>query len=323
MIYNIPKDTQLREIMARVKGGAVVSAGMLGGHAYVWFFWWRYAREFVEFVKNQGITGLHGPNSKVALIDSPSYPVPKYLTSDVMRGFTRCLVFHNCEANKAYSVLDTVQRVYKGVPDLFEDAWLSKTNSRLFILFRKLDYASRIFKWFKAAKIGMPATIRGQVQFAQDPCAGPLQQLRGPFRLARGEQPSIIDQWKRMREARDTPPKQTLCTSLDGAQWDKVMSCTPNNQPQTLPSSENIETVGTMTEAARLILPGHTSDAVTHDPSEGLQDDLVDKGPNPDGKTLVDCPLCHVKGDCKHGRVLAHDEFWADYDYEGYRRDPV
>ncbi|KAI0854150.1 hypothetical protein F5Y00DRAFT_256648 [Daldinia vernicosa] len=200
MITGFPPATPLSDIMARIRGGQVLSvtAAMspdpVGPTVIVEFKETFAAWAYVHYVEREMPFAFSG-GFKVTLVSSHSYPKKPELQRDLSNGFTRLVVFLNFAVDRSFEFLDDLEDMLGNPEDILEDSWIQK--GALFILFKSVATASKYYKTVVCNQETLePGSFDSDLhRFAPDPCNRPLCDLRRPFRPARYPYESLLDQW--------------------------------------------------------------------------------------------------------------------------------
>ncbi|KAI1502351.1 hypothetical protein F5X99DRAFT_408081 [Biscogniauxia marginata] len=194
VIYNIRKGTHIRDVLSRVRGGQVVRAIVSDSMACVWFVHYRDAHAYVKYVNRHNI---FGPHIRVALADSPSYPIPPQVSWDIGRNFTRCIAITDFKPSGVSKVLEAMRLWFRDPLELLEEAWLGWLGSTLYLSFRDVAYAAQAYHRLVTAATQANPLIEGNPRFAEDVCTRPLDELQAPACLPRGDYPSLLDSWRK------------------------------------------------------------------------------------------------------------------------------
>ncbi|RYP80764.1 hypothetical protein DL769_002311 [Monosporascus sp. CRB-8-3] len=192
--FHLPRDDcPLRVVLSAVRGGLIVTATKAGNMARVEFLMADQAHKYYDFAENN-IKTLLGAQVEVRLEATPTYPTDEDVLQDVERGFTRCILIKNFPPEAVTDVFNVnLKSLYWRPQDFLEDVWMEEDRT-LFLLFRSIDDACRVFKAF----IARPPTgaTAADIFIGADPCAGSIEPLgfKGAI-LARGPYKSILDQW--------------------------------------------------------------------------------------------------------------------------------
>lgn len=184
-IGNLPSETELRDVLSRVRGGQVLKAILLntmkltgGMSAMITFVKEGEADEFVEY------TGIHPltfgdddekTTAEVALIATPTYPMSAALVNKLNHhGSTRCLLLPDFPHDFSPTRLErNISGGNKFRAESLVEMYFTPDKS-LHLEFSSIDAAGSAFailtKW---------QTYHGlRVIYAPDTCAGPVEQLQ-------------------------------------------------------------------------------------------------------------------------------------------------
>ncbi|KAI0135041.1 hypothetical protein F4814DRAFT_7243 [Daldinia grandis] len=200
MITGFPKPIPLGEIMARVRGGQILSITVamspdpVGPTVIVEFKEGMAAWAYVSYVEREKPFKFSG-GFKVALVNSHTYPTKPELQRDLSNGFTRLVVFLDFENGSSFEFFDDLESMLGNPEDILEDLWTEK--GALFILFKSVTTASKYYKAVvcNQERLGPGSFHSNSYRFAPDPCHKPLSDLKQPFRLASYPHESLLDQW--------------------------------------------------------------------------------------------------------------------------------
>ncbi|KAI1806677.1 hypothetical protein F4811DRAFT_560312 [Daldinia bambusicola] len=193
-------DIPISDIMARVRGGQVISVTEawspepVGRTVLVRFRDSTAASEYVNYVR-RNTASIFDDDIRVSLVKANTYPAEPELLRDISNGFTRQVVFLDFAEHCPLSFLDDLDSMYADPEDVLEDLWVQK--GVLYLLFKSTAFASKFYKDFiwerEHAKSG--SYDNGSYRFAQDPCSKPLHDLQKPFRPARYPNKSSLQEW--------------------------------------------------------------------------------------------------------------------------------
>ncbi|RYP24046.1 hypothetical protein DL765_000774 [Monosporascus sp. GIB2] len=237
--FHLPRDDcPLRVVLSAVRGGLIVTATKARNMVRVEFLMADQARKYYDFAE-KNIKPLLGAQVEVRLEATPTYPTGQDVLQDVVRGFTRCILIKNFPPQAIMDVFEVnLKSMYRRPQDSLEDVWMEEDRT-LFLLFRSIDHARRVFKAF-IAKPPTGATA-ANIFIGADPCAGSIEPLgsKGAI-LARGPYRSILDQWAQgpstenigsVKKAADGTPKTSAKLTLQGQRGGSANL--PNNNPDT------------------------------------------------------------------------------------------
>ncbi|KAI2776773.1 hypothetical protein F4815DRAFT_503007 [Daldinia loculata] len=200
MITGFPKSTTLSDVMARIRGGQILSIteatspDPVGPTVIVEFKENIAAWAYVHYVERE-MPFVFSGGFKVTLVSSHSYPTKPELQRDLSNGFTRLVVFLNFAENRSFEFFDDLESILGNPEDILEDSWIEK--GALFILFKSVAAASKYYKTVVWDQERLePGSFDSNLhRFAPDPCNKPLCDLQQPFRPARYPHESLLDQW--------------------------------------------------------------------------------------------------------------------------------
>jgi hypothetical protein len=180
-ISNLPHDTELREVLDRVRGGEIVSGilldtkKLLGGiSARIEFLNEGAAEEYVLYAEMYPISFGDPPQrATVTLVPTPTWPVRLPTRSKVNLGQTRCLRIPNFPTH--FSLEGLERELTKGnghraaaLVEIYLDEMMT-----LHLEFSNIDAAGSAFGILTSFR-----EFRGlEVGWEKDPCAGPLEEL--------------------------------------------------------------------------------------------------------------------------------------------------
>ncbi|OTB14192.1 hypothetical protein K445DRAFT_13202 [Daldinia sp. EC12] len=227
IITGFANDVPISDIMARVRGGQVISVTEawspepVGRTVVVKFREGTAALRYVKHVRKNA-TSIFDDGIRVSLINAHTYPANPELLRDVSNGFTRLVVFLDFGDCCPFNFLDDLQSMYTDPEDLLEDLWVQK--GALYVLFRSISRASKFYRDFvweqEQAKRG--SYDNESHRFAPDPCSKPLRDLQRPFRPARYPHQSLLQQWIEEKYQSTTP-------SVHSDSADDVQATTPTD----------------------------------------------------------------------------------------------
>jgi hypothetical protein len=182
-ISNLPHDTELREVLARVRGGEIVSAilldtkKLLGGmSARIEFLNEGAAEEeYVLYAEMYPISFGDPPQrATITLVPTPTWPVRLPTRNKVNLGQTRCLRIPNFPTH--FSLKGLERELTRGNGHraaALVEIYLDETMT-LHLEFSNVDAAGSAFGILTSFR-----EFRGlEVGWEKDPCAGPLEELR-------------------------------------------------------------------------------------------------------------------------------------------------
>ncbi|KAF3066604.1 hypothetical protein GL218_09062 [Daldinia childiae] len=149
MITGFPKSTPLSDIMARIRGGQVISITTatspdpVGRTIIIEFKDSVAAWKYVHYVERE-MPFIFSASSKVTLLRSHSYPMRLDIQRDVSSGITRLAVFLNFAESRSFEFLDDLKSMLGSPEDILEDSWIEK--GALFILFKSVATAKSVYQ---------------------------------------------------------------------------------------------------------------------------------------------------------------------------------
>ncbi|KAE8448368.1 hypothetical protein EG329_009612 [Mollisiaceae sp. DMI_Dod_QoI] len=181
-INNLPENTELREVIARVRGGEILGATLLntvkltgGMTARVVFKLEGAAEDYALYAAEHPIT--FGENKRVAqviLIDTPTYPLNAGQHARVRAGEqTRCLAIPDFPRTVSIRGLERTLACGNGyraesLVELFQDEF-----ETLHLEFSSVDIAGSAYGILTSRRLHGSSPPR----FEPDPCAGPVEEL--------------------------------------------------------------------------------------------------------------------------------------------------
>lgn len=188
-IENLPKDVELREVLARVRGGDVLSAVLLDTKklmgamsARIVFKSEGSAEDFLSWTKNHALN--FGENedtveAKVTLIETPTFP-PCPRIKQKLGVSSRCICIPNFPPKFPIRSLEADIACHSQMrKEALLEIWLDEDNT-LHLEFASLDMAGSAtailssFRYYR--ELGLD--IKSEV----DPCSGPVEQLLDPIK---------------------------------------------------------------------------------------------------------------------------------------------
>jgi hypothetical protein len=194
MLTNLPVDTELRDVLARVRGGEVVSASLLDTRsitsslsARIVFRHEAAAEEYALYCGQHPLAFPSASTSEsdsstsspatVTLLSTPTYPLnPRTLGRLISHAQTRCLSLPSFPPSSSLNGLERQLSAGNGRrADMLVEMWIDEDGTlRLhFSDVLSADAAYRILTHF-------PAYRCLHVLFSDDPCAGPVEELSLP-----------------------------------------------------------------------------------------------------------------------------------------------
>ncbi|KAI1640127.1 hypothetical protein F4809DRAFT_638048 [Biscogniauxia mediterranea] len=309
IVYNIRLHTSIRDVLSRVRGGQIVHATMDSTMAVIFFANWREAHAYVKYANDHSV---FGQDTRVALANTPSFPVHPQVAWDMSRNFTRCLAITDFDPTNSSKVLASMQSWSRDPLDLLEEVWLGWCGRTLFLCFRGVAYATRAYHAFLSAGTQIHEAIKDNLHFAEDTCSRPLEELQKPAYLARGSYPSLLDSWRQEQEQERRQQEQLLAASEQSI-------ARTNAEEDGGGDQIGISNHNTFPRAAIMTTPNHCSETAEYTPEEGR---LVPKTPggNPLGKWCRHS-TCTKDENCRHFRVLSREQYLKEYNYDLYKKD--
>jgi hypothetical protein len=187
MVTNLPLDTELRDVLTRVKGGEVLSAslldtGKLMGNlsARVVFRHEAAAEEYALYARDHPIRFGDGEKqAEVTLIETPTYPLnPRASARLQAHQQTRCLSLPNFPTTFSLNSLERNLSCGNGIrAEMLVEMWIDEVGT-LHLQFSSVEEAGKAF-----GILGAWQMYRGlDVRFEQDPCAGEVEELQSPVK---------------------------------------------------------------------------------------------------------------------------------------------
>jgi hypothetical protein len=188
MLTNLPVGTELRDVLARVRGGEILSASLLDTRsitgalsARVVFRHEGAAEEYVLYAKGHPILFGDedgGKEAKVTLLTTPTYPPsPRLLNRLLSHQQTRCLSLPNFPPHFSLTALERQLASNNGVRGSMLIEFFIDEEGTLHLQFSDIFWAGAAF--------GILTNFRDyrglDVKFVEDPCTGPLSDLSSPI----------------------------------------------------------------------------------------------------------------------------------------------
>jgi hypothetical protein len=187
MLGNLPVGTEMRDVLARIRGGEVLSASLLDTvkitgamSARVVFRHEASAEEYVLYAKQQPIVfgnGDEDQEAEVTLLISPTYPPsPRFLSRLLSHGQSRCLSLPNFPPSLSLTALERHLSGNNGVRgSLLVEMWIDESGT-LHLQFSDIVWAGAAY-----GILTRHSSYRGlDVLFSDDPCSGPVEELSLP-----------------------------------------------------------------------------------------------------------------------------------------------
>ncbi|KAK8125144.1 uncharacterized protein PG998_000903 [Apiospora kogelbergensis] len=182
-------DTNLRDVLAVVRGGKILRATIVQLHgisdswtAMVQFANWRHAHIYSDYAKAHDIT-VHGRKCAVVLANTPSYPMASATMNSLEQGSTRCVEIKGAPVEELGTYFIRLRRWFSRVQDALEDVVLYLEENKLVLRFKDLDFATKAHRLAKNGGTLFP-TLCNVVEFAADPCAEPVATLNESSAMA-------------------------------------------------------------------------------------------------------------------------------------------
>ena len=189
MISNLPKDIELRDVLARVRGGEVVCATLLdtekltgGLTAMIQFLHQVSAEEYLSYTKDHPLSfDSSNEKAEVILLKTPTWPLTTgHYPLILKRRQTRCLAIPLFP--KEFSIADLKLRIsghcatYTAeAPDIYIDE-----QETLHLEFSSMVAAH--LAYINLTKCQMYSDLKPI--FTRDPCAGGVEELASPYKIA-------------------------------------------------------------------------------------------------------------------------------------------
>ncbi|KIN03908.1 hypothetical protein OIDMADRAFT_143392 [Oidiodendron maius Zn] len=189
MISNLPKDIELRDVLARVRGGEVVCATLLdtekltgGLTAMIQFLHQVSAEEYLSYTKDHPFSfSSSNEKAEVTLLKTPTWPLTTgHYPLILKQRQTRCLAIPLFP--KEFSIADLKLRIshhlatYTAeVPDIYTDE-----QETLHLEFSSMVAAHLAYR--NLTKCQMYSDLKPI--FTHDPCAGEVGELASPYKIA-------------------------------------------------------------------------------------------------------------------------------------------
>ena len=173
-IENLPDGVKLQEVLAQICGGAVFSAQLLntvpisGYHtALVVFVRQSAAETFTQYAKNNGIW-FKGLRAVVAMVNTPTYPMPRKYEHLLSQGYSRCLVINHATpdlVDRLHSVLNDCRGCSDFIEHCEED--FETADGSIKIRFHAVKNSMVAYELLTKH----PAFKHCRFSFAVDPCS--------------------------------------------------------------------------------------------------------------------------------------------------------
>jgi hypothetical protein len=188
MLVNLPVGTEMRDVLARIRGGEVLSASLLNTvkitramSARVVFRHEASAEEYVLHAKQHPIVfgdGDEKQEAEVTLLDTPTYPPsPRFLSRLLSHGQSRCLSLPNFPPSLSLTALErhlSGNNAVRG--SMLVEMWIDESGT-LHLQFSDVSWAGAAY-----GVVTHHSSYRGlDVLFSNDPCSGPVDELSLPI----------------------------------------------------------------------------------------------------------------------------------------------
>lgn len=187
MFKNLPYERTIREVLAYVRGGLLIRTFKLETDVVVEFYREDDAKRYFNFAALYNIPSRLGSHVTMKRLETETYPIAPTIMEEITRGLTRCVGvrdFHKDDLGRFY--LETLMAHWMRPQDALEDAWIG-TDGHLYLLC--MGYRMALGLWLYLQDYNVTLFK------AEDPCAKPLAGQTELGRLARGDQPSVMDFW--------------------------------------------------------------------------------------------------------------------------------
>ncbi|KAI1372646.1 hypothetical protein F4677DRAFT_449130 [Hypoxylon crocopeplum] len=210
-ITGLAPDTTTSYITSRVRGGKLIrvatanSPPPMGHTVIIEFAEPRVAELYALFMK-ENISSVFPSGVQVELVNTHSYPLAIETSNDLSDGMTRLIALLDFDQPFDEFMAD-FEFAYGTPEEVLEDTWVD-VEGVLFLLFKRITYASRYYKtaiWRKV-RHDDAAFEKDKHYFAQDPCDWDVDELRGQLCLARGNYPSFLSTWRSEQSRRAAAP---------------------------------------------------------------------------------------------------------------------
>jgi hypothetical protein len=188
MLGNLPVGTETRDVLARVRGGEVLSASLLDTvkitgamSARVVFRHEASAEEYVLYAKQHSIVfgdRDEGQEAEVTLLNTPTYPPsPRFLSRLLLHGQSRCLSIANFPPSLSLTALERHLSGNNGVRgSMLVEMWIDESGA-LHLQFSDVSWAGAAY-----GILNHHSSYRGlDILFSDDPCSGPVEELSLPI----------------------------------------------------------------------------------------------------------------------------------------------
>jgi hypothetical protein len=187
-IGNLPEDIDYHKLLAKVRGGKIVSATICNTikirgcgrrmSALVVFVNAESARAYVQFSNKNGIY-FDSQKAVVGLVDTPTYPLSLPAERRIGHGQNRCLMIKKLRSELSLARIDRVINVgvNKYRVDAMERLWKDEKGD-VRIRFASISAASMAYWRLRTD----PNYDRLEIIFEDDPCRRPLSDLLPPLK---------------------------------------------------------------------------------------------------------------------------------------------
>lgn len=226
MISNLPKDIELRDVLARVRGGEVVCATLLdtekltgGLTAMIQFLHQVSAEEYLSYTKDHPLSfDSSNKKAEVTLLKTPTWPLTTgYYPLILQRRQTRCLAIPLF--SKEFSIADLKLRISRHCATCNAEVLDIYTDEQETL---HLEFSSMVaahLAYINLTKCQMYSDLKPI--FTHDPCAGGVEELASPYKIA--------------ALRRNIELSQTSITSSDSSCVHSKSEIKQRNQPTALP----------------------------------------------------------------------------------------
>ncbi|PMD19651.1 hypothetical protein NA56DRAFT_660363 [Hyaloscypha hepaticicola] len=184
MLGKLPVGTEMRDVLARIRGGEVLSASLLDTvkitgsmSARVVFRHEASAEEYVLYAKQHCIMfgdGDEKQETEVTLLTTPTYPPsPRFLSRLSSHGQSRCLSLPSFDPSISLTALERHLSGNNRVRgSMLVEMWIDESGT-LHLQFSDVTWAGAAY-----GILTHHSSYRGlDVLFADDPCSGPVEEL--------------------------------------------------------------------------------------------------------------------------------------------------
>jgi hypothetical protein len=188
MLGNLSVGTEMREVLARIRGGEVLSASLLDTvkitgamSARVVFRHEASAEEYVLYAMQHPIMfgdGDEEQKAEVTLLTTPTYPPsPRFLSRLLSHGQSRCLSLPSFPPSLSLTALERHLSGNNGVRgSMLVEMWIDESGT-LHLQFSDVSWAGAAY-----GILTHHSSYRGlDVLFSDDPCSGPVEELSLPI----------------------------------------------------------------------------------------------------------------------------------------------